>query len=173
MPRKRYYRDIGESFIPLYWLPGKFYQVMNSRHQIMRPWFFSWSPHTPCHFCDSGMLFFYQAKQIPKLWKWTYVELGADSDKYDLPLGLKFSRGRAFKLPIFAKKILVYMLKNFDDSNICTNQNEMDELVRNNIMFPYFDSPKEIMDSYSDKRSYAVIRMIDNEGTWVSNKNGG
>lgn len=166
--RSRYYRDIGESHVPLYWLPGMFYQIKNSRSDNFRPWFFAWYPRTPCYFCDKIEIFQYSKKSTPKLWRATYVELGQDADKYNLPLGLKFQRGRARTLPYFAKKIIIYILKNFDDDNVCTSRDEMDSLVKNEIMYPYYETPTAIMDSYEDVRSHYGIRIIDAEAIWTT-----
>lgn len=163
--RVRYYRDIGESLIPLYCLPGKFHQIKNTRTDKWRPWYVAWYPHTPCHFCDRIEIFYYSPKRIPKLWRCSYVELGKDADNYNLPLGLKFLKGRPMTLPIFARKILLYILRYFDETNICKSKREMNKLVKDEVMFPYFNSPVEIMENFPE-RDFKIIRFADMDVIW-------
>ncbi len=157
--KSRYYRDIGESYVPLYWLPGKFYQMYNSRQSDFRPWYFCWKPHHPCHFCDSGTIFHYSTvRDVPKIWHWSYIELGMDADKHSLPLGLSFTRGSAVTLPKFAMKIIQYILRHLDEDNICKDERDALRLVEEELMFPYYDSIEDII---AVKDCGFKVRIID------------
>ena len=125
-------RRAGDIYLCNRIVPGWFYNLIPvDRRRTQTRWYFTLFPETPCRLCDEGILVklphngkrtrIFNVRDI-KTYKWSYVDLGVDADKYNRPLGLHFYTGDYHELPKYIKKCLSFIINTYTSENVISKE---------------------------------------------------